>query len=153
MKTIVLYDSFFGNTKTIALEIGKLLGEDILVQNVKEYKYEDFEEIDFFVIGSPTRAFRPTKDIMQVIKNMKQLKKNITVACFDTRIKINETHPFLLRKLVKYFGYAIDTMEKRLKKYKHVELLESMAFYVDDSEGPLSSNEIERVQNFVSKLK
>ena len=46
-------------------------------------KYDDFDNIDVVVIGSPTRAFSPTKDIVQLIKNM---KKNVI---FTSQFKYN----------------------------------------------------------------
>jgi flavodoxin len=149
MNTIVFYDSFFGNTKSIAFEIGKLLGEDVPVIDVKLYTYNGFDDLERIIIGSPTRAFRPTKDIMQLLKNMKLLKNKVQVSIFDTRIHIEPNHPFLLRKLVRYFGYANDTMMKKLQQNKNVKFMTSMAFYVDGTEGPISPNEMEKIEDFV----
>ncbi|MBU1020851.1 MAG: hypothetical protein KJ847_06500 [Firmicutes bacterium] len=152
MNTIVFYDSFFGNTKAIAFEIGKQLGEDVPVIDIKLYTYNGFDELERIIIGSPTRAFRPTKDIMQLMKNMKLLKNKVEVSVFDTRIHIIEKDPFLLRKLEKYFGYANDTMIKKLKKNKNVTLKTSMAFYVDETEGPVSLNEMDKVSEFINLM-
>lgn len=152
MNTIVFYDSFFGNTKSIAIEIGKLLGEDVPVIDVKLYTYNGFDDLERIIIGSPTRAFRPTKDIMQLLKNMRLLKNKVQVSIFDTRVQIDASHPFLLRKLVKYFGYANDTMLKKLQKNSNVEVMTSMAFYVDGTEGPISINEMEKLEDFVKAM-
>jgi flavorubredoxin len=63
MKTLVIYDSFFGNTEKIALEIGAGFGErgEVETLPVSQVTPEKVQGLDSLIVGSPTRGFRPTK--------------------------------------------------------------------------------------------
>jgi len=65
MKALVVYDSFFGNTEKIAQTIGNALGApaDVEVLRVGNVKPEQLTGLGLLVVGSPTRAFRPTPAI------------------------------------------------------------------------------------------
>ena len=57
MKTLVIYDSFFGNTEKIAQAIGNTLGakENVSVVRVGEAKPPQLAGLALLVVGSPTR--------------------------------------------------------------------------------------------------
>jgi flavodoxin len=59
MKTLVVYDSVFGNTEKVALKIGEELGAETI--KVSEVSYAQLIGLDCLVVGSPTRAFNPTR--------------------------------------------------------------------------------------------
>ena len=65
MNVLVIYDSVFGNTEQIAQAIGKAFGsqEDVDVIRVSDAKLEQLAGLELLLVGSPTRAFRPTKAI------------------------------------------------------------------------------------------
>jgi len=153
MRSIVIYDSYFGNTKIVAETIGIELGKDIKVENVKQINMEDLKDIDVLFIGSPTRIFTCTKSIKKLLKNIGKYNSKIKVFCFDTRMHITENEPRILRKLVKKFGYAVDSMEKILSKKKNIRLLESKWFYVEGTEGPITNEELEKTKEWVKELK
>jgi flavodoxin len=144
MKAVVVYDSYFGNTKTVAEEIGKAIGEDVMVYSVKEFDFDELDNIDLLIVGSPTRAFRPTKLITYLIKVVSKSNNLQSVACFDTRMHITDKEPWVLRKLEKRFGYATDTMVKILSKNKNIKVLDPNWFYVGEAEGPLLDDEIQK---------
>ncbi|MGB4038376.1 MAG: nitric oxide synthase, partial [Bacillota bacterium] len=81
-----MYDSFYGNTKQVALAIGDSLASfgscDTL--HVDEITPEHLKGIDILIVGSPTRAFRPTKSISSLLDVIPQgALKGIGVAAFD----------------------------------------------------------------------
>mgnify|MGYP002642000060 CR=1 FL=1 len=144
MNITVIYDSVFGNTKKVSEEIAKAINSDVNVINVSDFDSQELNTLDFIIIGSPTRGFKPTKGIVELLKKISKLEKILKVACFDTRIHISNKDPWILRKLVKKFGYAIDSMSKILSKNNLLDLHESNYFYVSGTEGPLHSEELNR---------
>ena len=116
-RKIVVYDSYFGNTEKIAHEIGKPLGEDVIVIRPSEVKIEDLSELDYLIVGAPTRAFRPSEAIIDFLKEIPtgSLKK-VKVAAFDTRIDPEDVGNIILKFMVRLFGYAAEPIAKRLVK-------------------------------------
>lgn len=147
MKALIVYDSVFGNTEKIANAIGDSLGmgENAEVLKVSEIKLEQFQDIDFLIVGSPTRAFKPTKAIVDfLIKIPSNGLKEINVAAFDTRISTTDANSRLLNGLVKVFGYAAKPIADKLQKKGGNLIIPPEGFYVKDSEGPLKDGELER---------
>jgi menaquinone-dependent protoporphyrinogen IX oxidase len=149
MKQIVIYDSYFGNTATIAEKIAEELGCEFI--KVHAFNATLIENYNRIVIGSPTRGFTSTKEIKTLVKKIKN--QETQVAIFDTRMVIDETTPKILRFLEKRFGYSNDTLEKILTKNKIKLTQPPMAFYVGDSEGPLLEDEIEKAIKFAQRIK
>ena len=113
MKVLVIYDSFFGNTEQIAQAIGDNLGsaEDVKIVRVSEVKPEQISGLEFLIVGSPTRAFRATPAITNLIKGIsKNGLKGIKVSAFDTRISINDINSSIGRFFINLFGYAAKPM-------------------------------------------
>ena len=110
------------------------------------------EGVELLIIATPTRAFQPTKEIKAFVLFVKQYASNMKVAVFDTRVHITDQVPWMLRKLEPIFGYAVDTMEKILKKNNQITLLPSNWFYVKGSEGPLDEGEVERLNEWALGL-
>jgi flavodoxin len=156
MKKIVIYESFFGNTKKIAQKISESLGAKLI--EVKEAKKEDIEEADLLVVGSPTRAFRPTEGTVKFLSSLGSNDlKGINVASFDTRINPGELKSSIARGLLgaltSTFGYAAEPIAKQLVKKGGKLIAAPEGFYVKDSEGPLAEKELERAEIFANKLR
>ena len=107
MKKIVIYDSYFGNTQTIAEAIAKELECDSI--KVQIFNEDVINNYDLVVLGSPTRKFGPTKEI----KNLAKLIEGhgTKVALFDTRIDVKDELPKILLRMIKKKGYSNDTLE------------------------------------------
>lgn len=147
MKALVVYDSFFGNTKQVALAIGNALGseENVKTLRVSDIAPEHLEGLDVLVVGSPTRAFRPTKPITNFLNSIPQDGlKGIKVAAFDTRMSTEDVHSRFLNMMVKLFGYAAKPISDRLTKKGGTLIAQPEGFFVKGSEGPLKDNEFER---------
>ncbi|HYE83897.1 MAG TPA: flavodoxin domain-containing protein [Clostridia bacterium] len=147
MKALVVYDSIFGNTEKIAGAIGEYLGSQgtTAVVRAADIKTEQLEGINLLIVGSPTRAFKPTKAIVDfLIKIPLNGLKGVYVAAFDTRIDTAEVNNKLLNGFVRIFGYAARPIADKLEKKGGRLVAQPEGFYVKDSEGPLKEGELER---------
>jgi hypothetical protein len=68
MKTLVIYDSVFGNTEKIAQSIAAALGTQAVP--VSQVDAGQLRGLDLLVVGSPTRKFSPTEDISKLLKDL-----------------------------------------------------------------------------------
>ena len=154
MKALVVYDSVFGNTEKIARAIGSALGslEDVGVMQVGEAGLEHLKGLSVLVVGSPTRAFNPTKAITSFLKSLPPgALSGVAVAGFDTRMNIDEA-PGFLKFMVKFFGYAAEPIAKRLKRAGGKEVAAPAGFIVADTEGPLKDGELERAAVWAKQI-
>ena len=93
MRTLVVYDSVFGNTERIALAVraSLLSAGDATAVRAAEYKPGDLSGVDFLVVGSPTRAFSPTKAVTSFLKGLPEgALRGVKTAAFDTRIALKD---------------------------------------------------------------
>jgi flavodoxin len=156
MKVLIVYDSVFGNTEKIAKAIGDSFGaeENAEVLKVSDINAEQLKNIDLLIVGSPTRAFKPTKAIVDfLIKIPTDGLKEINVAAFDTRISTTDANSRLLNGLVKVFGYAAKPIADKLQKKGGNHMVSPEGFFVKDSEGPLKDGELERAVNWAMTVK
>ncbi|MCG7844663.1 MAG: hypothetical protein MIO90_04450 [Methanomassiliicoccales archaeon] len=93
MKAVVIFDSV-SNAKltakvaeTIATSL-RAKGIDVSSVPVQDAKHIDVEEYDLLVLGSPTMAWAPTKDVKDFLESMKNKKfAGKKAATFDTQIR------------------------------------------------------------------
>ena len=87
MKTVIVYDSMYGNTEIIARAIGDAISGDIQVLRSNEANAAQLETVDFLIVGAPTQAGRPTPAIQEFLNTLtKSTVKGVNIASFDTRI-------------------------------------------------------------------
>ncbi len=144
MKIIVLYDSVFGNTKNVAQKIAQQL--NCTAKNIKEIDPQEILSYDMLIIGSPTRGFNATPELLTKCKQLNLKGKK--VLAFDTRVDITKLNSKLLTLLVKFFGYATDKIEKTCKK-AGAQIVDSKGFYVEDKEGPLVKTIDDDIKNWL----
>ncbi len=152
MKTLILYDSFFGNTEKVAREIESLLSKKHEVSNfnVKDFQINKVQDFDLLIIGSPTRAFSPSENTTKFLKQLESLKGK-DFAVFDTRADVRDIPKFVVF-LIKLFGYADSKIVKALKSKSANEVLPSKGFFVVDKEGPLKEGEFEKIKIWLKPL-
>ena len=151
MKTLIVYDSVFGNTEQIALAISNSLGsgESVVTLRVSEIKPEHLTGLGLLIVGSPTRAFKPTKAIVNFLNKIPSNGlKSVKVSAFDTRISITDVNSRLLNILVRLFGYAANPIADKLVKKGGDLIIPPEGFFVKDSEGPLKDGELERAADW-----
>ncbi len=156
MKSIVIYDSQYGNTEKIAQSVRDILAEqgEVILVRVAEYKPDLLTGVDLIIVGSPTQGFRPTQATRDFLKKIPagQLK-GLRVAAFDTRFtQANIQKNAFLASMVKLFGYAAEPIGKALQKSGGELVVPPQGFYVDNTEGPLLEGELERSADWTRKL-
>jgi flavodoxin len=153
MKTLVLYDSYFGNTEKVAQKIHSSLGGNALIKKAEDYEKKDLEGINLLIVGSPTRGFTYSERIKPILGKIPENSlKGIKVTSFDTRIDAETVKPKILKFLMNIFGYAAEKIQKNLEKKGGEKIIEPMGFVVKDSEGPLQENELEEAGNWAKKI-
>jgi len=155
MKVLVICDSVFGNTEQIAQAIGKALGsqEDVEVSRVGDVKLEQLTGVELLLVGSPTRAFRPTKAITDFLRGIPSNGlRGVKVAAFDTRMPVDGVGPPILRFLAKVFGYAAKPISDRLVRKGGELAIPPEGFVVEGFEGPLREGEIERAEDWAKQI-
>jgi flavodoxin len=141
MKTLVIYDSVFGNTEKIAAAMADATGARAV--KISDATPDDIKDMTLLIVGSPTRAFHPTPAVTKWLKALPRLG-NVRIAAFDTRIDKNDVNNKFLNFMMRLFGYAAEPIHKALVKKGGAPAADPAWFFVTDSEGSLRDGELER---------
>jgi len=148
MKTLVLFDSNWGNTEMIACAIAAAIGMGTNVVRVGSEEAKRAENIELLVIGSPVIRGKPTKPMQEYLKSITQkVNGKLKIATFDTRMTM---------EFARKFGFTADRMADQLKLAGYRIISEPKGFIVTGQKGPLAEGELERANqwgNELSKLK
>jgi flavodoxin I len=137
MKTLVVYDSVYGNTEIIARAIGDAIPGEVQVLRVGQVAVGDLETVDLLVIGSPTHGSLPTEAAQGLVEKIgPPARDGARVATFDTRL----TWWFLER-----WGFAAPQMADTLREKGWKLAGEPGGFFVKGlKKGPLKRGEADR---------
>jgi len=150
MKNFIIYDSYFGNTEKIAKIIGEMINAETI--HVNKATINELKNIDLLVIGSPTRAFRPTDKIKRFLNEIPANGLNgVKVAAFDSGIR-SEDSPKFLRLMIRWFGYAAKPILNSLVKKGGKQIAPPIGFYVKDVKGPLLDGETTRAKEWAEQI-
>lgn len=141
MRSLIIYDSTYGNTEKVAQAIGQAIAGEI--RRVGLVSPSDLKGFDLVVIGSPTMGGKPTEAIRALLKAAGPVLKGAQVATFDTR---------LTAKWVRIFNYAAPRMAGSLKEMGATLLGSPEGFFVLGKEGPLKDGELERAAAWAKGL-
>ena len=147
MKSLVIFDSMYGNTEKIARSIGKALQSknDARVISIKDATVDNVKGIDLLLVGSPTQAFNPLPAVKTWLKALpKGSLKGIKVAAFDTRMDVKKVNNKFLTFMESFAGYAAEKIGKQLVNKGGSQIVKPEGFFVDGSEGPITAGELER---------
>jgi len=144
MKTLIVYDSVYGNTEKIAKAISGAITGDVKVLRIGEVNPSELKTLDLLIIGSPTRGGRATPAMKDFLNNVSELDiQGINVAAFDTR---------LTTRLARILGFAAGKIAKSLKKRGSILILSPEGFFVKSTEDPLKEGELERAASWAKEL-
>lgn len=155
MKALLVYDSVFGNTELLSIAMSKALGpqEPIDVRRVTNVKPEQLQGLDVLMVGSPTRAFKPTPAITHFLKQIPAHSlQGVRVLAFDTRISLADVKSFVLDFLVGIFGYAAQPVARRLVRKGGILAAPPAGFFVKEAKGPLKDDELQRATDWVKSV-
>jgi flavodoxin I len=142
MKSLVIFDSLYGNTQKIAEAIALVLKAKAV--NISQTELSQLPNMDLLVVGCPVHAGHPSP-LMQAWLNTvpKNSLKGISIAAFDTRMEI---------WIAKLFGYASPKIEKLLVSRGGQLAAGSIGFIVTEKQGPLKQGELDRATTWAKSL-
>jgi hypothetical protein len=162
-RALVVFESMFGNTKTIAEAVAAGISSHLPTEIVEVGTVRDpvGSDVTLLVVGGPTHAFgmsRPrTRDdagrqaggevvsrgigLREWLATLERQTGDVSVATFDTRID----HP-------RVPGSAARGAEKRLRRLGFHVAAPSESFYVTGTTGPLLEGEVERAHRWGTKI-
>lgn len=144
MKTLVVYDSLYGNTKTVAQTIAGAIPGEVEVLHAGDANASGLEAYDLLIVGAPTHGGRPSPAMRDFLDQIQApALKGVNVAGFDTR---------MTNKLITLFGTAAPKIAKTLQKKGGTLVGPPGDFFVTGGEGPLKEGEIERAAAWAKGL-
>jgi len=147
MKGIVIFDTSYGNTRTIAEAISETLKEsgiEVDAFYVKDIKKLSAKNYSFLVIGSPTKFGTMSfavKGFLGKVKSKEWMNKPF--AAFDTENPEN---------IEGKEGSAAEKIAEKLREKQMNQLLPVLKAVVLGWKGPLQEGEIERAKEYARKL-
>lgn len=146
MKILVLYDSVYGNTRSIAHAIAGAFGkaDKVKLVEVKKAKLSDFKSLNFLIVGSPTQGGRATPALQTFLTSIPDnALKGMKFASFDTRFEAKNNN-FFIKTILHIFGYAAPKITDILTVKSGKRILLPEGFIVTGKEGPLKEGELSR---------
>jgi flavodoxin len=144
MNALLVYDSTFGNTETIARAVASAMEGSVDVVEAGRAP-ADLSGVRLLIVGSPTQGGRPTRATTDFITRLNPRVQGLQAAAFDTRIDAG-SRGLPLRTLMKVIGYAAPKLAKALQAKGIVLAAPAEGFIVLNKEGPLEAGELERAE-------
>lgn len=148
MKSIVIYDSVYGNTEKVARAIAK--GTGGAARPFRQVDKSQLGKYDLVIFGSPTHGGQPTPAFWEFLKSIGSLT-GIRVAAFDTRIKASE-QAWWLKMIMNIIGYAAPKIAAWARSKGAKIVGQPQGFIVSGKEGPVPSEELLRAEDWASML-
>ncbi len=141
-KTIVVYESVYGNTKLIAEEIGKGISNsgdtEVRVVKPSEIHTDQLLAYDAILLGCPNHNQKPANNLVKFIERASIVHPKCKIgAAFDTYTGGNR-------------GVALNKLEKIIEdKLPGIEcVMSGLSCKVEGRKGPLADGERERAFEF-----
>lgn len=155
MKTLILYRSYYGNTRTVADAIAQQIiskGHEAVVQDLR-MRLPDLKGIDALIIGAPTRIGRVTGRARRVLRSLRRRGfGSKPIAAFDTVAQM-PTDPEELAKVRKYVEPGAVGIMQRIARERGLNLFaERLRCEVTGMKGPLVDNSHMRAAAFASSF-
>lgn len=147
MKSIVVYDTSYGNTKKVAETITETLKEsgiEVDLFDVKDVKKLSGKDYGFLVLGSPTKFGTMSfsmKGFLGKVKSEEWMNKPFVA--FDTENPEN---------VEKKQGSAGEKIAAKLMEKKMNQLAPVLKALVHEMKGPLLEGEVERTKEYAKGL-
>lgn len=107
MKSLIVYDSWFDNTRRIAEALASGINSDVHIIRVDDDPNRFLDGCELLIVGSPTHGGVSTPAIQEFLESIKVGDlEGIAVAAFDTRAP---------QKWLKVIGFAAPRIAKQLQ--------------------------------------
>ena len=144
MKTLIVYDSVYGNTEQIAQAIGEAIGGEVSLARAAEVDVSELKALDLLVVGAPTHGGRPSPGMRDFLDKVQAPALTGTkVAAFDTRHS---------SRWARILGFAAGRIAKDLRKKGGALVLPPEGFFVEGTEGPLKEGELEQAAAWAKQI-
>ena len=144
MKTLVVYDSLYGNTKIIAQAIRDAIPGEVKLSHVSEVNVFELGEYDLLFVGGPTQQAQPSAPVREFLTKIPDgALKSVKGAAFDTRMTM---------KWLLMIGTAAPKIARSLKKKGGILVGTAEGFFVVGGEGPLMEGEVERAAAWAKRI-
>lgn len=164
MKVLVVYESMFGNTQSVAAAAADALrtaGCDVTLSEVGSAP-TDLSDVDLLLVGGPTHAFGMTREstradaaeqaagtplvsrgigIREWLAGLPVPSGTVRCAAFDTRVRPPRVP-----------GSAARAADRRLRRLGMLVVSPAASFWVGGTRGPLRDGEIDRVRHWAAGL-
>jgi flavodoxin I len=153
MRTLLVYDSAYGNTKRLADAIAMTLGEDAKVVHASNVGQPELEDFELLIVGSPTQGGRPTKPVKALLDGIPQRGlAGKMVAAFDTRMPTDDAG-LVMRLFLRIVGFAAPRIHAALVAKGGRAAANPAGFIVQGKEGPLRAGEVARAEAWAAGLR
>ncbi len=144
MKTLVVYDSKYGNTEIIARAIAGAIPGDTTLLHVSEVQADELGGFELLIVGGPTHGGGASESAKEVLESIPaSALVGVNVAAFDTRLTWWWIRPF---------GFAAPKIAKSLQKKGGTLIVAAEGFSVTGGEGPLADGEVERAAVWAKEI-
>lgn len=140
MKSLVIYDTNYGNTRSVAEAIAETLGAPAV--SVSDVRLDELPGFGLIIVGSPILGWKPSERMLAFLSSLGpgRLSK-VKAAAFDTRVKL-----FI-------HGDAAGKISRSLAEAGAEIVAEPHPFYVKGKEGPLLPGEVEKARAWAGFVK
>jgi flavodoxin len=145
MKTMVVFESAYGNTEKIARAIANSLGKygAVTLVHAAEARAVNLFDFELLVVGSPTQLKKASPTVGSWLDGISfDGLKDYPVAVFDTRYQLPSWRS----------GSAAQILAKRLQRLGAILIVDPESFFVTRTEGNLISGELERAPTWAESL-
>jgi flavorubredoxin len=146
VKSLVVYDSTYGNTENIAKALVMGLESSMVkvdIVNSEMAKFYDLNAVDLLCVGSPVHVWRASKPVKEFLERLKSMKGLTGKKAFVFDTKFSEG---------KLAGSAGRKIEKELKDLGLIILKPSQSGIVKGWKGPLAESVEEKFKQIGVEL-
>ncbi|MFU8796952.1 MAG: flavodoxin family protein [Dehalococcoidia bacterium] len=146
MRTLIVYDSVYGNTEKIARGMAEAvaLRAEVKVLPAGDADISDVSSGDFLIVGCPTHGGRPTQAMQAFLGKIPDGSLQGTKAgAFDTRASA---------RWARIFGFAAGRIAASLRRKGASLIASPEGFFVKGKEGPLKDGELERAVDWARRI-
>ena len=153
MSTLIVYESMWGNTRSVAEAVAEGIGSDVRMVHAAGAPVPLPDDVGLLVLGAPTHAFSlprastrhdavakgapgETESGVREWLGRLEASDHVDVATFDTRVGSVRHLP----------GSAARAAGKEVRRHHLGRLVGTVSFYVEDMDGPLIEGELERAR-------
>lgn len=139
MKSLVIYDSNFGNTAKVAEALADGLGAKAI--KISSVNINELKDLDLLIVGTPIIGWKPTENMQAFLDKLPELR-GVRATTFDTRVKL-----FI-------HGDAMGKVAIELRNLGASIVVEPMPFYVaGPQQAPyLLKGELEKASDWAKEI-